>query len=73
MINAERRGVIAGSEEANRMAKQVHLLNEHEISNLANQVFDFMQQRGYAHIEPKSDFIQGFKQGFEYARMGHQI
>lgn len=73
LINAERRGVIAGSEEANKLAKQVHLLNEYEISTLANQVFDSMQQRGYAHIEPREDFVRGFSQGFKYARMWHQI
>ncbi len=66
MITAEGRGVIAGSEEAKNHAKQA-LLEEHEISKIANQVFDFMQQRGFAHIEPREDFIRGFNQGFKNA------
>lgn len=65
MITAERRGVIAGSEEAKKHVKR-ELLGEHEINILANQVFDFMLQRGYAHIEPRADFIRGFNQGFKF-------
>lgn len=63
MINAERRGVIAGSEEAR---KQARLLDEFEIKVLAIQVFNFMLQRGYAHIEPQETFIKGFLQGFKF-------
>jgi len=64
LINAERRGVIAGSEEVKNHAKPA-LLDEHEINIIANRVFDFMQQRGYAHIDPQEDFVRGFKQGFK--------
>ena len=73
MINALGRGVIAGSEEANKLAKQKYLLEEPEINALASKVFDFMLKHGYAHIQPRESFVQGFKQGFEYARMSHQI
>ena len=66
MITAEGRGVIAGSEEATNHAKQA-LIEEHEISNIANQVFNFRQQHGYAHIEPREDFVRGFNQGLKNA------
>lgn len=61
--------MIAGSEEAKKQPR----LEENEINALANKIFDSMMQRGYAHIQPREDFIRGFKQGFEYAQMGHQI
>jgi hypothetical protein len=65
LINAERRGVIAGSEEVKNHAKPA-ILEEPEINRIANQVFDYMQQRGYAHIEPREDFIRGFNLGFKF-------
>lgn len=63
MINAERRGVIAGSEEARKGGR----LPENGVKQLANQVFDFMKKNGYVPIEPKSDFINGFYQGYKFA------
>ena len=63
MIGADRRGYIAGSDEAR---KYPHDMLPHDmVMEIAHCTFIVMQRSGYAHIEPEEKFLEGFLKGFE--------
>ncbi len=64
MIDAYRRGYQSGS-EASHKDPQLRLLSEEAVSDIAHRVFAGMMKQGFAHIEPKSDFIVGFVEGVQ--------
>jgi hypothetical protein len=61
MIGADGRGQIAGHEVASSRSEQ---LPEQEIESLAQKMLAKMRAAGYAHLDPESDFIRGFCQGY---------
>ncbi len=69
LITAHGRGVIAGSVEAPHFM-QDHLRDD-EIRFLAARVHEAMQEAGFAHIEPESEFVDGFVEGFKTRLVPH--
>lgn len=63
MIGADRRGVIAGSEEARERLQRE--MPENEIRSFARRVLAKMRDGGYAHLDPEQDFISGFVAGYQ--------
>ncbi len=61
MLTAERRGHIAGAQEAR---KYPHGLSEEKIKFMAHSVFVIMRANGFAPLEPEKDFVDGFVNGF---------
>lgn len=64
MLNADRRGVISGSEEARKYQQQANL-QEEEIRRIGVRVYMAMKNADYAHVDPMQDFIRGFVEGFQ--------
>ena len=62
MITADRRGHIAGSQEARKYPQG---LPDVTIERMASTVFAIMRHAGFAHIEPRDMFIAGFVSGFK--------
>jgi hypothetical protein len=68
MITAERRGVVAGSESVRKHASSPAVnLTDDDIRGIGRLVFQLMYKAGYAHIDPESEFIDGFVVGFRNA------
>lgn len=65
MITAERRGVIAGGEQASKLPVSRGRMQDEEIVRHARFIWMVMQRAGFAHIEPQSEFIKGFILGFK--------
>ena len=61
MIGADRRGQMAGYEEA---LKHLQKMPEEEIKSMASRVLSSMRKQGRAHLDPEEQFIQGFIQGY---------
>ena len=62
VINAERRGVQTGSDEA-RKQPELRGLPESEVISIAGRVWTSLKASGYAHIDPEQDFVEGFVSG----------
>ena len=52
MIGANRRGILAGSQEADKHLPQD--MPVEEIQNIAQRVLTRMTQAGYAHLDPRN-------------------
>lgn len=65
MITAERRGVIAGGEQASKLPASRGRMQDEEIERLARFIWLVMYRAGFAHIEPRDEFIAGFLTGFK--------
>ena len=67
MISANRRGVIAGSEQSRKQAEHVAHLTEADLKGVAHLTYHLLKKAGYAHIDPESEFVDGFVVGFKNA------
>ena len=61
MIGADRRGSMAGYEEA---LKHPQKMPEEEIKSIASRILSSMREQGYAHLDPEEQFIQGLIVGY---------
>ena len=71
MINAERRGELAGAELAKQVDTRLSryiILPSILVWLLAKVTFARFKRQGYAYIEPESDFVHGFVTRFERER-----
>ena len=64
MLGADRRGILAGGEQASKWPKRLPV---EEIQSIAHQVLTHMRDAGYAHLDPEKDFVRGFVESFQYA------
>lgn len=65
MTNALRRGEIAGAQVARAHPE---LVSAQDIRQSAALVWAWMMHAGYAHIEPREDFLRGFVSHFWVVR-----
>ena len=61
MIGADGRGQIAGYETASSHSEP---LPGQEVESLARKTLARLRDAGYAHLDPKPEFIRGFLQGY---------
>ena len=67
MLNADQRGFMEASERVNRGC----LMPWASICTLAEAVYDSLKARGWAYIDPKAQFVDGFVRQFSHSQ--HRI